>query len=360
MAVESRTLYPLKLPPSFREKIWGSRDLAPIFDAHAKLIGEAWYTFEENVITNGGHRGRTLGEVMELLGPRLMGRSYRPSGLQRRSAREAASAGPAGPYFPILAKLLFTSDKLSVQVHPDDAYALQHDGGPGKTEMWYVVRAEPGASVALGLTRKMTRDEMRAAALDGTIARFLDWRPVEAGQTLFIPPGTLHSIGAGLWFCEIQQNSDLTYRFFDFERLGDDGKPRALHIEEAVAVTKQDAHPGPAAPLPLPAANGKRELLSACRYFAAERLEWDGTFDYQPDPEHLDLLIFLRGRGLLGAETYSPGDAYLIPAEAPVFKVEAETPTEVIRAYVPELEKVREELRGAGATEDQILRLVTS
>jgi mannose-6-phosphate isomerase len=355
---QPKDLYPLKLPPSFREKIWGSRDLSPIFANQSKPTGEAWYTFEENIIANGVHRGRTLGDVMAQLGPRLMGRSHRPSGMRRRSAGEGASSGPAGDYFPILAKLLFTSDKLSVQVHPDDAYALEHDDGPGKTEMWYVVRAEPGASVALGLTRKFTRDEMRAAALDGSIAQFLDWRPVKAGQTLFIPPGTLHSIGAGLVLCEIQQNSDLTYRFFDFGRLDDDGRPRALHIEDAVTVTKQEAHPGPAASLPLTAANGKRELLAACRYFAAERLEWKETLDYQPDPEHMDLLIFLRGRGQLGAETYSSGDAYLIPAEASAFQVQAETPTDVIRAYVPELEKLRQELRTAGAKEKQILRLV--
>ncbi len=359
MAVESKALHPLKLPPSFREKIWGSRDLSPIFGSHPNPVGEAWYTFEENVIANGVHRGRALGEVMALLGPRLMGRSYRPSDLRRRSAGEAASAGPSGPYFPILAKLLFTSDKLSVQVHPDDAYALRHNGGPGKTEMWYVVHAEPGASVALGLTRKMAPDEMRAAAQDGTIARFLDWRAVETGQTLFIPPGTLHSIGPGLVLCEVQQNSDLTYRFFDFGRLGDDGKPRPLHIEDAVAVTRQDQHPGPVDSLLLPAAHGKRELLAACRYFAAERLQWEGTLEYHARPEHADLLIFLRGRGRLGGETYAHGDAYLIPAEASVLAVQAEIPTEAIRAYVPDLEELREELRSAGAEEDRIVRLVT-
>ncbi len=358
MVVESKTLYPLKLPPSFREKIWGSRDLSPIFDPQAKPIGETWYTFEENVIANGPYRGRTLGEVMELLGPRLMGRSYQPSGLRRRSAGEAASAASDRAYFPILAKMLFTSDKLSVQVHPDDAYGLQRDGGPGKTEMWYVVRAEPGASVALGLTRKMTRDEIRAAALDGTIAQFLNWAPVEAGQTLFIPPGTLHSIGPGLVLCEIQQNSDLTYRFFDFGRMGDDGKPRPLHIDEAVAVTKQDPHPGPTQPFQFPLAQGRRELLAACRYFAAERLEWEGKFHYEPDPAHADLLVFLQGSGEIGDSEYTPGDAYLVPAEAPSFTIQTAAPTEVIRGYVPEIEGLRDELRWAGMSAEGIGRIV--
>lgn len=349
----------MKLPPSLREKIWGNRDLSPIFGPQPKPIGEAWYTFEENVIANGAYRGRTLGEVMALLGPRLMGRRYRASGLRRTSAGEGKPDAALGQaYFPILSKLLFTADKLSVQVHPDDAYALRHDGGPGKTEMWFVVHAAAGASVALGLTKQLTPEAMRAAAADGTIEQFLRWVPVLAGQTLFVAPGTLHSIGPGLVLWEIQQNSDLTYRFFDFGRLGDDGKPRPLHIGQAVAVTKQEAHPGPTPAFRFPGAPGNRELLAACPYFAGERLEWEGTLDYTPDADHADLLMFLRGEGRIGEDVYAAGDAYLIPAEAPPFAIAASSRTEVIRSYVPDLDVLRKELLQAGANLQQMQRLV--
>jgi mannose-6-phosphate isomerase len=253
---------------------------------------------------------------------------------------------------------LFTADKLSVQVHPDDAYALRHDGGPGKTEMWFVVHAAAGASVALGLTKQLTPEAMRAAAEDGTIEQFLRWVPVLAGQTLFVEPGTLHSIGPGLVLWEIQQNSDLTYRFFDFGRLGDDGKPRPLHIGQAVAVTKQEAHPGPTPAFRFPGAPANRELLAACPYFAGERLEWEGTLDYTPDADHADLLMFLRGEGRIGEDVYAAGDAYLVPAEAPPFAIAASSRTEVIRSYVPDLDVLRKELLQAGANLRQMQRLV--
>jgi mannose-6-phosphate isomerase len=296
---------------------------------------------------------------MALLGPRLMGPNYRASGLRRTStgaSKPDAAAGEA--YFPILSKLLFTADKLSVQVHPDDAYGLRHDGGPGKTEMWYVVDAEAGASIALGLTKRLTPEAMRAAAEDGTIEQFLNWIPVRAGQTLFVAPGTLHSIGPGLVLCEIQQNSDLTYRFFDFGRLGDDGKPRPLHIGQAVAVTKQESHSGPTPAFRFPGAPGNRELLAACPYFAAERLEWEGPLDYAPDANHSDLLMFLRGEGRIGDDAYAAGDAYLIPAEAPPFAIAASSLTEVIRSYVPDLDLLRGELLKEGASAHQIQRLL--
>ena len=356
---DTTALYPLKLPPSFREKIWGSRDLSPLFGVQPNPIGEAWYTFEENVIANGAYRGRTLGEVVLLLGARLMGGSYQPSTLRRRSAGEAAQPATPRAYFPVLSKLLFTSDKLSVQVHPDDSYALAHEGGPGKTEMWYVVQAAPGASIALGLTRHMSPAEMRSAAESGAIEQFLNWVPVQAGQVFFVPPGTLHSIGAGLVLCEIQQNSDLTYRFFDFGRAGDDGNPRALHIDQAVAVTKQGGYPGPCAPFPLPGdKNVERELLAACKYFATERMAWSGLLEYQPDPGHADLLIFIHGEGRMANDAYAPGDAYLIPAEAPPVQMQATTATEVIRSYIPEVARLREELRRAGATIARIADLI--
>jgi mannose-6-phosphate isomerase len=362
-------LYPLKLPASLRPKIWGSRDLSPVFPAQPEDIGEAWFSFEENPVANGPFAGRTLGELVEHLGRRLMGTSYEPSGLRRRAAGEIEHDKKQPPrfYFPILSKLLFTSQNLSVQVHPDDAYALAREDGPGKTEMWYIVDARPGAKLVLGLTRTMTPVELCRAAANGAIEQSLNWVPVEKGQTYFIPPGTLHTIGAGIVICEIQQNSDLTYRFYDFGRTDSQGQPRALHIEQAAAVTRQERHPGARPPFRFPSPRAgegvQRELLAACRYFAAERLSWPGAFPYQPDPARFHLLIFLQGSGALAADSwdqaaYQPGDAYLIPAECAQFEVQAASPSVAIRSYVPDLPQLCEELQSTGAAPGQFEHLI--
>ena len=177
--------------------IWGAKDLRPFFPVQPRPVGEAWYSFDENVIRNGPLGGRTLGEVIKRYGPDLLG-----------TACEGAV-----PRFPVLAKLLFTSAKLSVQVHPDDAYAGEHEGASGKAEMWYVVDAAPGARIAAGLTRRMPKDELINAARSGVIEDSLRWIEVRPGDGVYIPPGALHTIGPGLTICEIQQNSDLTLSF---------------------------------------------------------------------------------------------------------------------------------------------------
>jgi mannose-6-phosphate isomerase len=363
-------LYPLKLPASLRPKIWGSRDLSPIFPVQPEPIGEAWYSFEENPVANGLFAGQTLGELVEHLGRRLMGSSYQPSGLRRRAAGEIEQRRKQPPqfYFPILSKLLFTSQNLSVQVHPDDAYAMAREDGPGKTEMWYIVDARPGAQLVLGLTRIMAPVELCRAAASGDIEKALNWVPVQKGQTLFISPGTLHTIGPGIVICEIQQNSDLTYRFYDFGRVAEGGKPRPLHIEQAAAVTRQEPHPGALAPFRFPSPSAveqsyRRELLAACRYFAAERLSWSGVVPYKPDATRFHLLIFLEGRGALAGGSwdqtdYQPGDAYLIPAECPPFQLRAQSPTLALRGYVPDLPSLREELESTGASRDQFEHLI--
>lgn len=145
---------------------------------------------------------------------------------------------PAGAEAELLVKYLFTSEKLSIQVHPDDAAAQARGYPRGKDEAWFIVDAEPGARIGLGLIHEVSKDALRAAALDGSIEQLLDWRPVEAGDIIYSPAGTIHAIGAGLSLIEIQQNLDLTYRFYDY------GRPRALQLEEALAV----ADPRPSSP----------------------------------------------------------------------------------------------------------------
>jgi mannose-6-phosphate isomerase len=200
------------------ERIWGRTALPPPFEA---LAGE----------------GRPIGEIWF----------------------EAPEGEPE-----LLVKYLFTSEALSVQVHPDDAQARSRGLRSGKDEAWLILDAEPGAAIGLGLTREIGRDELRAAALSGEIAQLLDWRPVRRGEILWSPAGTIHAIGAGLSLIEIQQNCDVTYRLWDH------GRGRALQVEDAVAV----ARPGPYLPPPEPEARVGREIQFSDGSFVLER--WTG------------------------------------------------------------------------------------
>lgn len=194
---------------------------------------------------------------------RVWGRRDLPPGFPR--APEGAPTGEIWFEAParaaLLVKYLFTSERLSIQVHPDDAAARARGLPRGKDEAWFVLDAEPGAVIGLGLTREVSGETLRAAALDGSIEALLDWRPVAKGDVFYSPAGTIHAIGGGIALIEIQQNLDLTYRLYDY------GRPRALHLEEALAV----ATLGPWSPLPEAASKPGRETLAAGGAFALER-----------------------------------------------------------------------------------------
>ena len=161
---------------------------------------------------------------------------------------------------PLLVKMLFTSERLSVQVHPDDG----EDGPRGKTEMWHIVDAEPGATIALGFREPITRERLLESTKTGEIERLLNWVPVRAGETYFVPAHTVHAIGGGIVLFEIQQNSDVTYRLWDY------GRPREIHVEKAAPISDLGEHPGAARPVPL--APGHAELVRS-KYFVTELIE---------------------------------------------------------------------------------------
>lgn len=177
--------------------------------------------------------------------------------------------------FPVLIKLIDAARPLSVQVHPDDAYAQRVEGEPGKTEMWYVVDAQPGAQLYYGFQRELTREEAARRIADGTLTDVLNAVPVKAGDVFFIDAGTVHAIGADILIAEIQQNSNTTYRVFDYGRLGADGKPRALHVEKALDVARLCPPERPAGPMGKPEQNGDctSTLLAKCGYFTARLLD---------------------------------------------------------------------------------------
>ena len=200
---------------------------------------------------------------------------------------------------PLLVKYLFTAERLSIQVHPDDAAARARGYPRGKDEAWFILAAEPDARIGLGLTHEVSRDALRAAALDGSIERLLDWRPVRAGETLYSPAGTIHAIGGGISLIEIQQNLDLTYRLYDY------GRPRALHLDEGLAV----AVPGPWAP---PPATGDDRVLAAGHAFRVERRRSAGRLSGPA------LVVPLAAAGTIDGAALATGTVWAVDGEAAI------------------------------------------
>jgi mannose-6-phosphate isomerase len=245
--------------------------------------------------------------------------------------------------FPLLVKFLFTQEKLSVQVHPDDDYASRHEleaGGRGKTEMWYALRAEPGAEVFVGLKPKVTRAKFQRAIADGTAEECLERVPVRAGEAVFVPARTAHTIGPGLVLCEIQEYSDLTYRVYDYNRRDAQGQPRELHIEKALEVTRFGRQcGGRIAPLRIGRGGVTETYFLACRYFATEKWEFSDRIAAASSREHFDLVIFLEGNGRIGCSgesfEYSAAQIWVVPAGLGDYELAPRERTSLLRAYVP-------------------------
>jgi mannose-6-phosphate isomerase len=235
-----------RLTPRFLEKIWGSTNLEPLFSrpGNAEKIGEVWLE------------------------------SNHP--------------------LPLLVKFIFTTDKLSVQVHPNDDYAARHHNSKGKTEMWHVVAAKPGAQVAVGFVEPLSQGRLREASLSGEVERLLQWYDARPGDTFFLPAGTVHAIGGGLVMCEIQQQSDVTYRLYDY------GRGRELHLDHALAVSHLEPYD--------PRAEAEEGLLVACDYFTASRVKVRGGVELPGRPGQF--VVVMRGRGSVGREATGPGDAW--------------------------------------------------
>jgi mannose-6-phosphate isomerase len=218
-------LYPLLFEPIFKERVWGGRRLEALYGKPLPPgvpIGESWEVSDrpgdESVVANGPLAGKTLRWLMERHGGDVLG----------------ASRAAPGHRFPLLCKILDARDILSLQVHPP-AHRAAELGGEPKTEMWYITDASPGAELYAGLVRGATRDAFETSLQTGDVAEMVHRIPVRAGDTMFLPAGRLHAIGGGLVLFEIQQNSDTTYRVFDWNRMGLDGKPRELHIAQSLA-----------------------------------------------------------------------------------------------------------------------------
>jgi mannose-6-phosphate isomerase len=343
---------PFRIEPIFTPRIWGARSLAPLFPDKTNLpepIGEAWLTGMDCRVATGPFAGKTLGEAWREMPAEWRGSKFAEPG-----------------DFPLLVKFIFPKEKLSIQVHPDDAYASQHEkaaGGRGKTEMWHVVSAEAGAQVLIGLKAGVDEKKFLAALEAHTLEGLFEALPVHEGDTFFLPAGTPHTIGPGMILCEVQQYSDLTYRVYDYGRVDTYGKPRELHIKKALDVMNfGPSRGGKVFPLPLPSGGANKTLLAACPYFATERWEFLSTVPSESSRSCFELFVVLSGTGYIhwqGTPTmYSRGQCWFIPGSLGRFSLQPEQKSAAIRACVPNLADLADELRQVGLPYSEISRSV--
>lgn len=341
------TISPSRLAPQFVPRIWGSRSLAPLFDstpAATEPIGEVWLTGDLCIFESGPLSGRCLGESWHSLSAEWKGRRLQ-----------------SWPRIPLLVKFIFPEEKLSVQVHPDDEYARQHEaaaGGMGKTEMWYAVAARPDADLRLGLEPGVSPESFRQALTDGNVEQCLTRFSVQTGDAFFVPAGSAHTIGPGVLFCEVQQHSDITYRVFDYNRRQPDGSLRPLHVRQALDVLNFGAqHCGRVQGVHVPGESVQKTYLTACPYFATEIWEFPGAVAGKTYLDRFELLVVLAGHGRIQwrSETmpYNAGEAWLLPAALSEYRLVAQSATKLLRTYVPDLEKLSRELTDNGLTESQ-------
>jgi len=323
-------LYPLKFEPIFKERVWGGRNLERLFQKPLPPktpIGELWEITDRpegvSVIANGPLAGKTLRWLMETHREELLGPSA--------SANES---------FPLLIKILDAEDTLSVQVHPPAAAAPKLRGEP-KTEMWYIAHAAPGAKLFAGLKRGVTREQVEQKIRDGSVADCIHEVAVKAGDVMFLPSGRIHAIGAGNVIFEIQQNSDTTYRVFDWNRVGLDGKPRELHIPEAMAsINFNDSEPS------LIQSKYSRNPVMKVRYLVNDPLfrvdacqvKRGQRFNLQSDS--VQIIGLLAGRlQLKGGDqelSLKPGEFALLPAALERTALTAETAVEFLHIQAGE------------------------
>jgi mannose-6-phosphate isomerase len=346
---------PFRIEPTFSPRIWGAHSLAPIYPDKTGLpepIGEAWLTDVNCRIATGPFAGKTLGEAW-----REMPVEWRGKGLANVND------------FPILVKFLFPTDNLSIQVHPDDAYASLHEksaGGRGKTEMWHVLSCDPGAHVLLGFKPGTTKEKFVAALETGGVEALFNSIPVSPSDTIFVPARTGHAIGPGMILCEVQQYSDLTYRVYDYGHRDSQGNPRELHVEKALAVMNfGDSVAGKTSPLSLPSSAGERKLLAACPYFATERWDFKASVDIAASSgQQFELIVVLNGSGYihgLGSPLpYRRGECWFIPAAMPKLSFQPEQATSLIRTFVRDIAVSQKQLLTSGITESQLSRTLFS
>jgi mannose-6-phosphate isomerase len=319
-------LYPFSMLPAFDPRPWGTQDLSPIYPNHkfSERIGEAWLSGDDCKVANGPLTGKTLGQLSEHYQCELVGEAARD-----------------GRRFPLLLKFLFPHEKLSVQVHPDDAQAVRVGQPWGKTECWYVVQAKPGSQLALGLKPGVTAGQLEEAIHQKYAEDLLNWINVFAGDMIYVAGGTVHTLGPGLVIVETQQQSDTTYRLYDYGRL------RELHLKDGMAAVKEKVGSGKVvrpAPAQIGGSRNRHEPLVAAPYFVVDRFEVNEPLELATRDDSgrssVQILVAIEGCGAIEANGIEPvtlakGDAVIVPACLRNFAVRPQWAVEFLRAYVP-------------------------
>ena len=268
---------PVKLTPAFKDYLWGGVKLREKYNKKCDMtpLAESWelscHKDGQSIVATGEYSGKTLSEYIDTCGDEILG-----------------EAAKAFDFFPLLIKFIDAKESLSIQVHPDDDYAKRVEGEYGKTEMWYIVEAEEGAYIYYGFNRDITKAEYEERIKNNTILEVLNKVPTKKGDAYFIEAGTVHAIGGGNVICEIQQNSNSTYRVYDYDRRDKNGNPRELHIDKAIAVSNLKKAPG----LCQECQDG---VLAKCKYFTAEKLNLSGRAEVSVDKTSFRCIIVVDG-----------------------------------------------------------------
>lgn len=297
---------PIKLLPAFKDYLWGGTRLKTEYNKKSDLekVAESWelstHKDGESVVADGKYKDKKLSEYI----------SENPCDVLGERA-------DAFDFFPVLIKFIDAKDNLSVQVHPDDEYAKKYNGEYGKTEMWYVLECDEGAQLYYGFKKKITKDEFRRRIENNTLTEVLNSVKVKKGDVYFIEAGTVHAIGKGIVICEIQQNSNTTFRVYDYNRKDANGNTRQLHIEQAIDVAKTE----PAKPYK----SDKENVLASCKYFTVEKANVDGSESFEIDEKCFKSVIAVDGSGVLKLNdfelSFNKGDSIFIPAQNGCFTV---------------------------------------
>ena len=306
----------LTLYPTLKETIWGGRTLIDEygFETDGDNAAEAWllscHKDGPSFVTNGQYKGKTLAEVIEAEGTEVLGTN-------NKDIRD----------FPVLIKIIDARDKLSVQVHPDDEYAYKYENENGKTEAWYVLKCDEGASLIYGVNHDMKREEFAAAIENGTLLDDVNVVSVKPGDVVFIPSGMLHAIGEGILLAEVQQSSNSTYRVFDYMRRDKKGNLRELHVKKAVDVVDLSVTAVDFSAEGKPEAKGdaSKTYLTGCEYFSMTRVELEGSYTDTADEKSFVSLLVLEGEGTLfcGEQEIElkKGASVFIPASKGEYKI---------------------------------------
>lgn len=311
---------PVKLAPAYKDYVWGGEKLKTQYNKKADIspVAESWelavHKDGNSVVTTGEYKGLTLGQYIEKVGKGVVG-------IKAKHSKD----------FPILIKFIDAKNDLSIQVHPSDEYALKNEGQFGKTEMWYVLDCEEDANIYYGFSQNITKEEFEQRIKDNTVSKVLNCVKAQKGDVFFVPPGTVHAIGAGNVICEVQQNSNITYRVYDYNRKDKDGNTRPLHIEKAKEVINfekicQDENKP----------CGDDVILASCDYFTVRKLVVETEKTMKIDKTSFHSLMVTEGNGSIKQGAFEmdivKGDSIFVPAQNAEYKISGKC--EVILSYL--------------------------